>query len=524
MLWKSNQDKGSEFVMTDKRTRTVPVMIALLLGIFIAALDNTIVSTAMGTIVADLGGLDKFVWVTSAYLVTEMAGMPIFGKLSDMYGRKRFFVLGIGLFILGSILCGTAQNIVQLSLYRALQGVGGSALMPIAFTIVWDIFPANVRGKMGGVFGMVFGLSSIFGPLLGAYITEHFDWRWVFYINVPLGIVAFVLILFFYRESTQHDKQTIDWWGAVTLVGSFVSLMFALELGGQKYAWDSSVIISLFAAFAILFISFLFAETRAVDPIISFDMFKKRLFSASNIVGIFYGATFLVATLYIPIFIQGVMGGSVINSGLVLLPMMLGTSVTAPLGGQFSSKTSYRNVMIVSALVFILGISLLSTLTLDTSRLQITLYMIIVGLGTGASFSVLSMAAMHHFDSSQRGSASSTNSFLRSLGMTVGITVFGVIQRNMFTHKLADAFSGQEQNQAPSNISFNDPHAILSPATRANIPAPVLEKITGALSSSIAHTFLWALIPAGLALVFVLVMGNEKLVFQAEDNSVKMTS
>lgn len=167
------------------------VLIALLLGVFIASLDNTIVATAMGTIVAELGGFDKFVWVSSAYLAMEMAGMPVFGKLSDMYGRKRFFILGIALFIVGSILCGTAQSIVQLSLYRAIQGIGASAIMPIAFTIVWDVFPTHQRGKVSGVFGIVFGLSSILGPLLGAYITENFGWRWAFYINIPLGICHF---------------------------------------------------------------------------------------------------------------------------------------------------------------------------------------------------------------------------------------------------------------------------------------------------------------------------------------------
>lgn len=494
--------------MSAKETKLVPVMVGLLLGIFIASLDNTIVSTAMGTIIAELGGLDKFVWVTSAYLVAEMAGMPIFGKLSDMFGRKRFFMFGIFMFLLGSILCGTAQNIVQLSIYRAIQGIGGSALMPIAFTIVWDVFPSEMRAKMGGIFGAVFGLSSIFGPLLGAYLTDHINWRWCFYINIPLGLLALVLIMSFYKESPVHQKQQIDWWGAITLIGAVVSLMFALELGGTEYAWDSSVILGLFAAFAVLFVVFLFVEKRATDPIISFEMFKYRLFASSNLVGMFYGATFLVAAVYIPIFIQGVMGGSATNSGLLLLPMMLGTTVTAPMGASLSAKFGYRNVMIASVVVLLAGILLLGSLSTDTSRWLVTIYMIIVGLGTGASFSVLSMAAMHHFGVYQRGAASSTNSFLRSLGMTVGITVFGVIQRNVFTQKLTDAFAGF--GQAPAGMNFSDPHAMLTPATRAQIPAPILDKISDALSVSIAHTFMWTLVPALLAFLFVLLMGSEK--------------
>lgn len=502
--------------MKKKETNIAWVVAGLLLGIFVAAIDNTIVATAMATIVADLGGLDKFVWVTSAYMVAEMAGMPIFGKLSDMYGRKRFFIFGLIVFLTGSMLCGIAQNIVQLSLFRAIQGIGGGALVPIAFAIMFDLFPPEKRGKMGGFFGAVFGLSSIFGPLLGAYITDYFDWRWVFYINIPIGLLSFFFVTFFYRESPVHAKQKIDWWGVVTLVPSIICLMFALELGGNQFEWSSKVIIGLFSAFAVLFLLFLYVETKAKEPIISYHMFRKRLFAASNLVGFFSGATYIVATVYIPIFIQGVIGGSATNSGLVLLPMMLATTVSAQLGGFLANKMSYRNVMIIFTSIFIIGMFLLSTITVHTSRLMITLYMIITGLGVGASFSVLGMAAIHHFQHKDRGAASSTNSFLRSLGMTIGVTVFGIIQRNLFKHNLTDTFSGMPQ--APQNLNFKDPRAILSPDTRSHIPEPVLDKITSALSSSIAHTFVWSLIPALLTLLFVMFMTNDQLstIFRAQ--------
>ncbi|HEY2420229.1 MAG TPA: MFS transporter, partial [Neobacillus sp.] len=225
--------------MIKKDTNLKPVVIGLLLAILMAAMDNTIVATAMGTIVSDLGGFDKFIWVTSAYMVAVMAGMPIFGKLSDMYGRKRFFIFGLVVFLLGSALCGVAQSIVQLSIFRAIQGIGGGALMPIAFTIVFDIFPPENRGKMTGLLGAVFGAASVLGPLLGAYITDYISWHWIFYVNVPIGIVSIILIVRFYHESLQHSKQKIDWIGAITLVISVVSLMFALELGGKEYKWDS---------------------------------------------------------------------------------------------------------------------------------------------------------------------------------------------------------------------------------------------------------------------------------------------
>jgi EmrB/QacA subfamily drug resistance transporter len=538
-----------------KKNNLALIVVGLLLGVLMAAMDNTIVATAMGTIVSDLGGLDKFVWVTSAYMIAEMAGMPVFGKLSDMYGRKRFFVFGLIVFLAGSLLCSTADSIVELSLFRAVQGIGGGALVPIAFTIIFDVFPVEKRGSMGGLFGAVFGLSSIFGPLLGAYITDYLTWHWVFYINVPLGLIALGMIVFCYRESHEHSRQRIDWQGAVTLVGSVLCLMFALELGGTTFAWNSAPILGLFAAFVVLLAVFLYTEARAEEPILSYAMFRQRLYAASNLVGAFSGAAFIVVAVYIPIFVQGVQGGTATNSGLVLLPMMLGTVVSAQIGGNLSAKIGYRNVMIVFSIILAAGIVLLGTMATDTSRLAVTMYMIVVGLGVGASFSVLGMAAIHHFDARQRGSANATIAFLRELGMTVGITVFGVIQRHAMTSRLGGALGGAATGAAgagavgtaapaagasamgasvtgaagagtvgdlasitgtaagalPPSLNLSDPHAILSPQTRALIPTPLLDKITAALSTSIAHTFLWAIVPATLALLSVFLMSGERL-------------
>lgn len=494
--------------MVDKKSKLGFVVAGLLLGILMASMDNTIVVTAMGTIVGDLKGLESFVWVVSAYMVAEMAGMPIFGKLSDMFGRKRFFVMGLILFMIGSILCATAESITQLSIYRAIQGIGGGALVPIAFTIVFDIFPPEKRGKMGGLFGAVFGLSSIFGPLIGAYITDYINWHWVFLINLPLGILALLFVAAFYHESKQHVKQKIDWSGAITLVGAVVCLMFALELGGKKYDWDSLNILGLFAGFVVLSLIFIWVETRAADPIISFPMFKKRLFAGSTIVALFYGAAFMGATVYIPMFIQGVYGGSATNSGLILLPMMLGSVVSAQLGGFLTSKMSYRNIMIISGVITIIGMFLLTTLTPETKRFVLTLYMIITGFGVGFSFSVLQMAAIHNFGIEQRGSATSTSNFVRSLGMTIGITVFGMIQKNIFSNEMDEAFKGM--GPIPNTI---DPNAILNEEARSQIPVEILEKITTPLSTSIVHTFMWGLVPAGLAFIFIFLLGKEKMVF-----------
>lgn len=489
------------------------VVAGLLLGIFMAAMDNTIVATAMGTIVSDLGGFDKFVWVTSAYMVAVMAGMPIFGKLSDMYGRKRFFIFGLIVFLVGSSLCGIAQSIEQLSIYRAIQGIGGGALMPIAFTIVFDIFPPEKRGKMTGLLGAVFGLSSVMGPLLGAYITDFISWHWVFYINVPIGLVSLFLITKNYHESAQHSKQTIDWWGAITLVVAVVSLMFALELGGKEYEWASIQIISLLTIFGLFFLLFFFIETKAKDPIISFWMFKNRLFATSQILAFLYGATFVILAVFIPIFVQAVYGGTAKSAGFVLTPMMLGSVAGSAIGGIFQTKTSYRNLMIISVISYFLGMYLLSGIGPETSRLLLTIFMIIVGFGMGFSFSLLPSATIHKLDPRYRGSANSTNSFLRSLGMTLGVTIFGTIQNKVFTSDLKDAFKGMAGGGL---MKMEDPQQIFESGQRAKIPDFVLDKIINAMSHSITYTFLLALIPIALSAITVFFMGNARVELQKE--------
>ena len=495
--------------MVDSEKNLKFVVAGLLLGILMSAMDNTIVATAMGTIVADLGGFDNFVWVTSAYMVTVMAGMPIFGKLSDMYGRKRFFIFGLTVFLIGSAMCGIAQSMIQLSIFRAIQGIGGGALMPIAFTIVFDIFPPEKRGKMTGLLGAVFGISSVLGPLLGATITEMISWHWVFYINVPIGIVSFFLITRYYQESPQHVEQKIDWVGAITLVIAVVSLMFALELGGEQFAWDSWQIISLLASFSVFFSVFLFVETRVKEPIISFWMFKNRLFATSQILAFLYGGTFIILAVFIPIFVQAVYGGSAASAGMVLTPMMLGSVAGSAIGGIFQTKTSYRTLMIISVIAFYFGMFLLGGITPETQRWMLTTYMVLAGFGVGFSFSLLPTATIHKLDPRYRGSANSTNSFLRSLGMTIGVTVFGAIQNNVFTEKLTASFKGIENG----NLGFElkDPQQIFQSGQRTQIPELVLEKIVKAMSDSISFVFLLSLIPITLAAITILFMGNERV-------------
>ncbi len=490
----------------------------LLLGILMSAMDNTIVATALGSIVSDLGGLDKFVWVTSAYMVAVMAGMPIFGKLSDMYGRKRFYIFGLSIFLIGSALCGIAQDIVQLSIFRAIQGIGGGALLPIAFTIVFDLFPPEKRGKMTGLLGAVFGSASVFGPLIGAFLTDNFSWHWIFYVNVPIGLLSLFFITTSYKESTERSTQRIDWGGAITLVVAVVSLMFALEFGGKEFSWDSWQIIGLFGSFLLFFVSFLLIERKASEPIISFWMFKSPLFASAQALAFLYGAAFIILTILIPIFVQAVYGGSATNAGLILTPLMLGSVAGSAVAGIRMTKTSYRNIMWVSIISFIIGMILLATMGKDTSRWLLTLYMIVSGFGVGFSFSLLPNATIHKLDPRFRGSANSTNAFFRSLGMTIGITVYGTLQTKLFAAKLENAFKGQGAGESFTG----DARSIFEPEMREKIPDFVLSKITNAMSESITTTFAYALIPLGIALVFVYLMGNSRLEVNVKQSSKEM--
>ncbi|WP_274648491.1 MDR family MFS transporter [Paenibacillus humicola] len=494
------------------RTNTKGTVAGLLLGLFMAALDQTIVSTAMPTIVGEFGDYAKLVWVFSAYMIASVVATPIFGKLSDMYGRKRFFMLGLGVFLLGSILCGTAQNMTELILFRALQGIGGGAIMPLCFAVIFDIFPPEQRGKMNGLFGAVFGLSSVFGPLAGAYFTDNINWRWVFYINVPIGIVSFLLIALAYKESSSKVKQIIDWLGVVLLAATILSLMFALELGGRTYAWGSWQILGLFAAFVVLFALFVIAERRAANPIIALKLFKNRVFTASQLSSFLYGAILISGATYIPIFVQGVYGGTASSSGQTLTPMMLGVVASSMIGGRFVGKFLFRNIMLGSVLLLIGSLLLLGTIDADTSRWIVTVYMILVGLGIGVSFVVFNIATLHGVSPQYKGAATSMIVFFRTIGSALGVTVFGVIQTNRLTDNIAKVIPDPAAAK-----KFGDPQALLQPEVRKAFPPDVLHSMIAGLADSIAFIFQWSVVLPILAGLLVLMMGRANVRGSAVD-------
>jgi EmrB/QacA subfamily drug resistance transporter len=497
--------------MDHKKSNTRLTVIGLLLALLLAALDQTIVSTAMPTIIEKLGGLDKFVWVFSAYLIANVTGIPIFGKLSDMYGRKRFFIFGLIIFMVGSALCGTSQTMTQLIIYRAIQGIGGGALMPIIFTIIFDIFPPEKRGKMQGLFGAVFGVSSVLGPLAGSFFTDYANWQWIFYVNLPLGIISFILIMVAYHESLEHRKQTIDWLGTVLMVGSVLCLMFGLELGGktvggQLLEWGSWQIVSLFIGFAILLIVFLMSQKTAKDPIIPLGLFRNRLFTSSMVVSFMYGAVMILGASYIPLYVQGVFNVNATGAGLVLTPMMLGVVASSAIGGRFVAKTSYRNIMLVSAALIIVAVALLGTISINSNRGVVTVYMIILGLGMGASFPIISMSSLHGISFQQRGTVNSLVAFFRTIGSAIGVTVFGTIQSRHLQNSLSGLVTDSKWSQ-----QIGDGRALLQKEVKAHIPPDILHKLLGALADSVAFIFQWSVLAGIIAFAFILMMGKARL-------------
>jgi len=492
--------------MLTKKSNVRWTIVGLMLGLLLAALDQTIVSTAMPTIVGQLGGMDKFVWVFSSYLIANVVSMPIFGKLSDMYGRKLFFLLGLVVFMLGSALCGTSTSMFELIVYRAIQGIGGGALMPITFTIVFDLFPPEKRGKMQGLFGAVFGISSVLGPLAGAYFTDHLNWTWIFYINLPLGIVAFALIALFYHPvMPKNPNQKIDWLGTAVFAGSILCLMFALELGGKEFAWNSIESCGLFAGFAVLLALFIWIESKVKSPVVPLGLFHNKLFTASMGASIFYGALMMAAASYIPIFIQGVFEGSATSAGQVLTPMMLAVVVSSTVGGRFIGKTSYRSILLVSAVLLLIATILLSTVSVDTKQWMVVVYMILMGLGIGVSFPVISMSSLHNIAYQQRGVVNSLVSFFRSIGSAIGVTVFGAVQASALKSRLIGVMPGGAA-QAPT-----DAQALLQPQARAGMDPAALQKMTVALADSIGFVFLCTIAMAVAVLIFVILMGKAKM-------------
>lgn len=468
------------------------IILAMLLGMLMASLDNTIVSTAMPTVVSELGGLDIFSWVFSAYLLTSTTFIPIFGKLADIYGKKQFYMLGLTIFVIGSLLSGMAETMGQLIAFRALQGFGAASMFPITYAMIVEIFPMEQRGKMQGLFSAIFGLASAIGPTIGGYFTEYLSWHWIFYVNVPIGIVAFLLMLVFYKNLTVRDrsvKVSIDFVGSFTLTLSILALMYGLASAGKQYAWDSWQIISLLTASVVLLIGFIMVERRAKDPIIPLKLFTNNGVISSNVSAFLMGAILLGASSYIPLFIQGVIGGSATKAGDLLTPMMLGLVFGSGAAGALMQRMPYRPIQVFSSLVMAVGAYLLSRLNVDSTNTYVVISMIVLGVGLGPLFPIPIAMMQGTVTASQVSIASSLISFMRNIGMAMGVSLLALVVNN----KMAAAVTEQFKNVAiPADklAHLQDPRALFSEQSRQMIPADIFGQLQVALSDAISIVFL----------------------------------
>jgi EmrB/QacA subfamily drug resistance transporter len=408
------------------------ILTGVILAMLLSSLDQTIVSTAMPTIVQELKGLEHISWVFTAYMLGSTVTVPIYGKLSDLFGRRNLYLIGIGIFLGGSVLCGLSQNMTELILFRAIQGIGGGAMMVNSFAIIGDVFPPAERGKYQGMIGGVFGLSSIAGPLLGGWITDNTSWRWVFYVNIPLGIIAILVLAAALPKIAAHQEdRRIDWLGGFFIVAALVPLLLSLVWGGSVYEWSSWPIITSIAISFISIFLFIRTEQRARNPILSLELFRNRVFLVSVVVLFLTSMGMFGAIMYVPIFSQGVIGGSATHAGLILTPMMLSLVVASSVSGQIISRTGKYKVLAVIGTAIIVGaLFYFSTIDEHTSNTQLIMRMILLGLGLGSTMPIFTLAVQSAFGKERLGEVTAGTQLFRSIGGTVGTAVLGGIMNS----------------------------------------------------------------------------------------------
>ncbi|MDQ0830678.1 MULTISPECIES: MFS transporter [Streptomyces] len=461
---------------------------ALLLGMLLAALDQTIVSTALPTIVSDLGGMEHLSWVVTAYLLASTAATPLWGKLGDQYGRKRLFEAAIVLFLIGSALCGMAQNMPQLIAFRALQGLGGGGLMVLSMAIVGDIVPPRDRGRYQGLFGAVFGATSVLGPLLGGLFTEHLSWRWVFYVNLPVGVVALAVIAAVLHIPRRSTKHVIDYLGTFLIASVATCLVLVASLGGTTWDWGSPQIVALVLLGALLAVAFVAVERRAAEPVLPLKLFRVRTFTLSAVISFIIGFAMFGAMTYLPTFLQVVHGVSPTMSGVHMLPMVVGMLLSSTGSGQIVSRTGRWKVFpVAGTAVTALGLLLLHRLDEHSSTAEMSVCFFVFGLGLGLVMQVLVLIVQNAVPYEDLGVATSGATFFRSIGASFGVAIFGTIFAARLGDKLADAFAGV---RLPPGVSADalesDPRGI------AGLPSDLRPSVLDAYASAITDVFLYA--------------------------------
>ena len=486
-------------VITGARLRLI--MAALMLAMFLAALDQTIVSTALPRITSELNGLNQLAWVVTAYLLTSTASTPIWGKISDIYGRKPMLQAAIVIFLIGSVLAGAANSMEWLIITRGIQGLGGGGLMVLVMAVIADVIPPHERGRYTGLFGGVFAISSIVGPLLGGWFVDALSWRWIFYVNVPLGIAALIVIAVVLHIPQHRINHSVDYLGAALLVGGVVIALLLTEWGGHQYAWGSPMIIGMGIVSAALITLFVWRQLRVPEPLVPMSLFRNKVFGISSLIGFIVGLALFGAIIYLPLYLQVVQGSSPTQAGLQMIPMMAGVLAFSIISGRIISRTGRFKVFpIIGMILATVGMYLLSRIQVDTPYWQIALAMLILGAGLGNVMQVLIIAVQNAVNPNEIGVATSGSTFFRSIGGTFGTAIFGAIMTSQLV-------AGINAQMPPGVTAPADAASMTSTMSSiATLPAQIKEIVLAAFSGALGTVFFAAtiLIAIGIALAFVM--------------------
>lgn len=504
------------------RRQVVITMIGVMLAMFLSSLDQTIVGTAMPRIIADLGGFSEYTWITTAYLISSTVVVPITGKLTDVYGRKWFYTVGIVIFVIGSLLCGLSQTMSQIIAARGFQGIGAGVMMANAFTVIGDLFPPAERGKYQGLISGVFGLSAIVGPTLGGFLTDQLSWHWVFFINIPLGVGIIALFIFaFPHFRPDRGKHQIDYAGAAVLVLAVVPILLALSWGGVEYPWLSAPILGMLAFSAAMVFFFLRIERRSREPLIPLELFRNRIVGVSMIVVFLTGFGMFGAIIFVPLYFQGVLGLSATASGTFLTPMMLGMVTGSFASGQALSRAGghYRLLGFIGLAIMAAGMGLLSRMNMDTSYAAAVINIVLLGLGLGITMPLYTIVVQNAVPYNFMGVVTSSTAFFRSIGASLGLAILGSVMTNHFVSSFMGSLPSSIKAVIPPGLLqslVNNPQALLSPDSQqqqlqnmlnsfgpqgAAFFQQIIQAMHQALSTAIAEVFFIGLLVVLIALV-----------------------
>ncbi|MDW8514945.1 MDR family MFS transporter [Priestia flexa] len=492
--------------------KKVAIMIAIMSAMLFTAVNQTIVGTALPRIIAELQGIEYYSWVFTSFMLASSITAILVGKLSDIYGRKPFILTGIGIFIIGSLCAGFSNTMIQLIIFRAVQGLGGGLIMSTAFTAVGDLFTPRERGRWQGLLSSVFGLASVFGPTLGGWIVDNANWHWVFWVFLPFGIVAFVLIWMLFPSVEKREGEKVDYAGSLFLTTTIVPLLLAFSWAGSKYDWVSTPIISLFIGTIVSLAIFIMVERKAKSPVLPLHLFRNNIFTLSNVVGFILGAGMFGAAMYIPFFIQGVIGRSATASGLIMMPMTLAMVLASTLGGQYITKTGkYKGLAIIGLAIMSAGMFLLSAMNQDSTSTNVIINNILVGLGLGMSFPVFTLIIQNAVEQRYLGVATASSQLFRQLGGTVGVAIMGTMMNSRMSSHMTEEVSGASvPPELASKLQGLDPQVLMDPARLADIqkqvPASMQQAFDGFVSI-LRETLSYSLTGVYLTAGFIVVTG-----------------